>query len=55
MRYRSESKEKANGVFYTPSNMADYVASEMIKYHQKNTDENVYILDPAVGQGKTAS
>lgn len=51
MRYHSESKEKANGVVYTPSDMADYVASEMIKYHQKNTDENVYVLDPAVGQG----
>lgn len=51
MRYSNESKEKANGVVYTPSDMADFVANEMIKYHVPLTEENVFIMDPAVGQG----
>lgn len=51
MRYRSESKEKANGVAYTPSDMANFVASEMLKYHIPAVGETVFILDPAVGQG----
>lgn len=51
MRYRSESKEKANGVVYTPSDMADFVVDEMIKYHVPLTEENVFVMDPAVGQG----
>ncbi len=51
MRYSSESKEKANGVVYTPSDMADFVANEMIKYHVPLAEENVFIMDPAVGQG----
>lgn len=51
MRYRSESKDKANGVVYTPSELADFVADEMLKYYLPNADEGVFILDPAAGQG----
>ena len=51
MRYSNESQEKTNGVVYTPSDMADFVANEMIKYHVPLIEENVFIMDPAVGQG----
>lgn len=54
MRYKNESKEKSNGVIYTPIEMADYLASEMIKYSKfdfKNSKE-VNILDPAIGEGE---
>ncbi len=50
MRYRGESKKKANGVVYTPSDMADFVAAEMIK-HQQSMEKNVSVLDPAAGKG----
>lgn len=51
MRYRNESKEKANGVAYTPSDLATFVAAEMVKYHDPIANETIWILDPAVGQG----
>ncbi len=50
MRYRVKSKRKASGVVYTPSDLADFVAAEMIK-HQQSTEKYVSILDPAAGQG----
>lgn len=50
MRYQNQKKEKSNGVVYTPTDMADFVANEMIKYHLPS-DTRVFILDPAVGQG----
>lgn len=49
-RYKNESKNKQNGVVYTPYQMANYVAEEMIKYGRLN-DESIKILDPAVGEG----
>ena len=52
MRYSSVNKEKKNGVVYTPSYMANYVATEMLKYHKNNLTEEVKILDPAVGEGE---
>ncbi len=54
MRYKNESKEKSNGIIYTPIEMADFLALEMIKYSQfdlKNAKE-VNILDPAIGEGE---
>lgn len=50
MRYCGESKRKASGVVYTPSDMADFVAAEMIR-HQQSTAKYVSILDPATGRG----
>lgn len=49
-RYKNESKNKQNGVVYTPYQMANYVSGEMIKYGQCD-EESVKILDPAVGEG----
>lgn len=54
MRYKNESKGKSNGVIYTPIEMADFLALEMIKYSQfdlKNSKE-INILDPAIGEGE---
>ncbi len=54
MRYSNESKEKANGVVYTPIEMADYVANQILRYSTINLerDEGLDILDPAVGEGE---
>ena len=54
MRYKNESKEKRNGVIYTPTEMADYLALEMIKYGKVELSKatEVNILDPAVGEGE---
>ena len=34
MRYKNESKEKSNGIIYTPIEMADFLALEMIKFRK---------------------
>lgn len=53
MRYSNESKTKANGVVYTPTEMAEYVACQMLKYHPlPSNQERIEILDPAVGGGE---
>ena len=52
MRYKQTSKKKKNGVVYTPIEMADYVAKEMIKYGNKIFNDKIEILDPAVGEGE---
>ena len=52
MRYSNENKSKANGVVYTPSEMADYVARLMLRYADKSESTEVSILDPAVGEGE---
>lgn len=52
MRYSNESKSKANGVVYTPSEMADYVARLMLRYVKERATDEVTILDPAVGEGE---
>lgn len=53
MRYKDVNKNKKNGVVYTPSNMADYVAKLILKYSSKYENNGVIeILDPAVGGGE---
>ncbi len=54
MRYKNESKEKSNGIIYTPIEMADFLALEMIKYSQFDLKKakEVNILDPAIGEGE---
>ena len=54
MRYKNESKEKSNGVIYTPTEMADYLAQQMIDYSRidLSSTKEVHILDPAVGEGE---
>lgn len=52
MRYSNESKSKANGVVYTPKEMADYLARKMLKYAPQHQSDTITILDPAVGEGE---
>lgn len=54
MRYSNENKQKANGVVYTPTEMADYLASEMIHFSKIDLSQksNVTLLDPAIGEGE---
>ena len=50
-RYSDESVEKSNGIVYTPSDLASYVANQMIENHVQEKDR-YYILDPAIGDGE---
>ena len=52
MRYTEVSDIKANGVVYTPSIMADYLAREMVNTVMPNQYNKIRILDPAVGDGE---
>lgn len=54
MRYSNETKQKSNGVVYTPIELAEYLAEQMVShYKSRNTkDEHVKILDPAIGEGE---
>lgn len=52
MRYKNESKEKKHGVVYTPTDLADFLSSEMIVNHNKSLDDMISVLDPAVGRGE---
>ena len=52
MRYSNLIKEKENGVVYTPTAMADYLAAEMIKYKPCINADYIRILDPAIGRGE---
>lgn len=54
MRYRNETKEKTNGVVYTPKEMAKYLARQMMDFSSINFTEGqkVYVLDPATGDGE---
>lgn len=51
-RYSNTGKDKENGVVYTPVEMADYVAKEMLKYHTGELALEMDVLDPAVGEGE---
>lgn len=52
MRYSNTGKNKENGVVYTPMEMANYVANEILKYRSEPFDSEIAILDPAVGTGE---
>ena len=52
MRYSNTGKSKENGVVYTPTELADYVAFEMLKYKRNGFEGRIEILDPAVGEGE---
>lgn len=52
MRYSNASKSKSNGVVYTPTEMANYVTKLMLKYRPINDSKEIFILDPAVGEGE---
>ncbi|MDR1245690.1 MAG: N-6 DNA methylase [Clostridiales Family XIII bacterium] len=50
-RYSNESAEKSNGIIYTPTDLAEYVANKMIETRVRAKDK-YYILDPAIGNGE---
>ena len=52
MRYSNTGKSKENGVVYTPSQMADYLAAEILMYGKESFENRIDILDPAVGGGE---
>ena len=52
MRYTNTSKEKENGVVYTPTEMANYLAHEVITHKPFLDGDAIRVLDPAVGDGE---
>jgi len=52
MRYTNTSKSKENGIVYTPTAMAEYLAHEMITYDPPRDNCVITVLDPAVGGGE---
>lgn len=52
MRYSNTGKNKENGVVYTPEEMANYVAKEILNYRTTPFESEISILDPAVGTGE---
>lgn len=52
MRYSNTNENKKNGVVYTPVEMANYVANQMVKYKPFENSSEVSILDPAIGEGE---
>jgi len=52
-RYENVSSEKADGVHYTPRDLADFVASQIAKsLPVGNSGRALRILDPAMGDGE---
>ena len=54
MRYSNESKNKMNGVVYTPKEMADFLCDEMIRHSpiKIKDSSDIAVLDPAIGTGE---
>jgi len=50
-RYKRVAKEKATGVTYTPRELADFVATEMLRGWRAPKPATLRVLDPAVGEG----
>ncbi|MHB1156903.1 MAG: Eco57I restriction-modification methylase domain-containing protein [Phycisphaerales bacterium] len=51
-RYALVTNEKASGATYTPTELADFVAGEMVQTWRGATGRSIRILDPAVGEGQ---
>ena len=51
-RYKHESKDKSNGVIYTPSEMAHELSLAMIRHYTGKLTDKVSILDPAIGEAE---
>ena len=52
MRYTDVTEKKANGIVYTPSIMADYLAGEIVNTYSPKNFTSIRILDPAIGDGE---
>ena len=52
-RYKTVTKEKAEGATYTPRILADFVASQIVQTARNiPTGRSVRLLDPAIGDGE---
>ncbi len=51
-RYDDVSEAKADGVTYTPRELADFVAARMLENVEPPSGRRLCILDPAVGHGE---
>ena len=51
LRYRNETIEKSNGIVYTPSELARFVANQLVENYS-GTKKEFIILDPAIGDGE---
>jgi methylase of polypeptide subunit release factors len=51
-RYDLVTEEKASGATYTPAELADFVAAEMVREWDGGSRKTLKILDPAVGEGE---
>lgn len=52
-RYTQQSKEKANGINYTPKELADFLAKELLAIKSEIVHKNnISIFDPAIGEGQ---
>lgn len=51
VRYKLVAEGKKAGITYTPSDLSDFVADEIIKAAPINISPKTHILDPAVGDG----
>ncbi len=51
-RYDFVTEEKASGATYTPTELADFVAKEMVRDWDRESQAPLKILDPAVGEGE---
>jgi adenine-specific DNA-methyltransferase len=51
-RYVEVTEAKAGGVTYTPLELADFVADQMLQIADLPTDRPIRVLDPAVGHGE---
>ena len=50
-RYDSVTEAKSSGSTYTPTELADFVAAEMVNEWDGTSSKTIRILDPAVGEG----
>jgi len=51
-RYKYVTEEKAGGATYTPKELADFVASNIVQAADLPVDRPIRVLDPAVGEGE---
>jgi len=51
-RYSGVTREKSSGSTYTPPELADFVATQMLKEWEGGRSTTLRILDPAVGEGE---
>lgn len=50
-RYSDIEEPKATGSTYTPKNLADFVATQIVNAANFSTQKKIKVLDPAVGDG----